>query len=290
MSDDNEQEVEGGTRPWTVGMREKQDAIAAQVAEAKRAEIDDTMARIRATAERLEAERKMLPCYGKPDAEAVAACESVAAHEQCRWGRDVSFGKPSGDCPRRLAIWNENQAKLAEEEERRQFRQRLELVPLREREILRAGRDKSPPLKNTAALAAVREWLAASPRPALLMLAGPTGIGKTVAACYAIAKLGGMYARSYALTRPGFDIDAAQAAEVLVLDQSGREHVGPSAFGMAALEEIIDGRYASRLPTILVCNLTREQWESRYDDIIAERMRGDGQWVQLDGDSLRGAK
>lgn len=280
--------LEAPTRPWTVGMREKQEAIATQVAEVQRVErieFGDIVEVIRLRAVAAEERRTLLPCHGLPDAQGIAACEAVDFWRSCEFVPKYANYEPV-DCPRALAAWREVES-LRNVESNLAARYG---VPQREREIIVAGARRDPPLKKTPALTAVRSWLDSSPRPALLMLAGPTGIGKTVAACYAIAKLGGIYARAYALSRPGFDVEAAQSVALLVLDQSGREHVGPSAFGLAALEEIIDGRYAARLPTVLIGNLTQPQFDARYDEIIAERMRGDGQWVQLDGASLRGAK
>jgi hypothetical protein len=132
----------------------------------------------------------------------------------------------------------------------------------------------------------VRDWLEAR-RHLLLFLAGPTGVQKTMSACYALARRGGLYSRSYSLWRPGFDADAAQTVELLVIDQLGRENMGESRFGLQLFEEIIDGRVQAEKPTILCGNLERAQFEQRYEDVVADRFRGFGLWKDFDGDSLR---
>ena len=141
-------------------------------------------------------------------------------------------------------------------------------------------------LLPTDALLAVQRALGGG--CSFLALAGDRGNGKTVAACYALAKRGGTYLTAYQLSRPGVDLDAIKAgASVLVVDQLGRENVGASGFFLAQLEELVDAFYASQRLVILVGNLRRPEFEARYQGIIADRLRGDGEFVWVEGASLR---
>lgn len=206
------------------------------------------------------------------DAAGVSACRDAGAEEGCRWRR-------SEHCP----IWRID-AKL------NAYSLNLSRsgVPARECDILLNGARGTVPLRKTDSMSAVRRVLENG--PPLVVLAGPRGVGKTVAACYALAKWGGKYLTAYQFARPGLDIDELKRERAIVVDQLGRENVGASEFALASLEELIDARYANRRLTLLVGNITREQFEARYGGIIEDRLRGDGEFVLLGGESMRGEK
>ncbi len=234
---------------------------------------------------------KALPCTGMADRPGSLACSAARAFETCNWldVRDV--------CPRARIDLAYGMA---------MDRMQRGGVEAREHELIAADlqRRKRVPLDDTAALRVVRAVLsgngesvplsppvAVRKREVLIALGGPRGVGKTVAACYAIAVKGGRYLTAYQFARPGLDIDEIKALSgVVVIDQLGRENVGQSAFGLASLEEVIDSRYAGMRTTILCANMTREQFEPRYQGILADRLSGGGLWVSLTGKSLRGAK
>jgi DNA replication protein DnaC len=154
-------------------------------------------------------------------------------------------------------------------------------VPERERKLLLADAGGER-LFTTTALEAVKDEV-----PSLLVLAGARGVGKTLAACWALRELGGSYLTAYQFARPGLDLEALKGKRCVVVDQLGRENVSASDFCLSQLEELIDARYANRRLTILVANLTREQFVARYGGIIDDRLEGDGKFVVCLGASLR---
>lgn len=128
-------------------------------------------------------------------------------------------------------------------------------------------------------------------------LFGNRGVGKTVAAAYAIARLGGLYTLAAQYTRPahndGVVLAACKGAGVLVVDQVGRENRGESAFGLSQLEEVIDHRHAGKRITVAVGNMEWsgrggvEGFIERYEGIVADRWNGAGVFVLFAGESMR---
>ncbi len=152
------------------------------------------------------------------------------------------------------------------------------------------------------AMAAVRAWVASdAPRP-VLVLAGGTGTGKTVAAAWALSRLGGEYVRSVDLARRSEPYRGeaeplnVAAHELLVLDDLGTET--RSAAGaldrrfMPALYDIVDQRQGVMrrgtrwIPrrTLITTNLTKKQFVEAYpDERIRSRLAQSCTWVALDG-------
>jgi len=219
----------------------------------------------------------LLPCRtaadGDADEDRAGACESARAFDGCAFNRDAAV------CPARrlLAVAGEAEMRLSRAG-----------VPVRERDLILAAARGRTRLRRTDALARVRLAIEEQ-APALLVLAGPRGVGKTLAACYALAKVGGRYLTAYQFARPGLDLDELKGQRLIVVDQLGRENVGASEFFLSSLEELIDARYANRSPTILAGNLTTEMFAMRYGGILEDRLRGDGEFVALTGTSMRGA-
>jgi len=228
-----------------------------------------------------ERERGLLPCAPHPgdDEAAAGSCEAVAAHESCPYVRDTALCSRA----RLMATRDAVRARLAEGS-----------VPEREKDLILAAVDRKAPLRSTDALQAIRARVAGKPwglgtlrgNEALIALLGPRGVGKTLAGCYAIGRLGGRYMLSYQLARPGIVIEELVSLPVVVIDQIGREAPNSEWFA-AQLEELLDRRYANRRLTIAIGNMSREQFCGAYDRIIEDRMRGDGAFVELKGSSLR---
>ena len=252
-------------------------------------DLDETLKRIRERAEQREQLRTALPCFPHRDDEAAAsACEAVRAFDACE------FAKEPPCCPRRrlLDAYDSVRDRLVKAR-----------VPEREARLLRDAAARRQPLQETDALRVVRALLkrqrlvvdlaggisqTLDADVVLIVLGGPRGVGKTVAACYALAREGGMYTTAYGFMRAGgIDLDEAKAARVLVVDQLGRENIGASDFGLSQLEEVLDARYAALRLTVLACNLERAQFVERYQGIIEDRLVGGGAFVPLTGSSLR---
>ena len=155
------------------------------------------------------------------------------------------------------------------------------------------------------AMEAVRSWVAASePRP-LLVLAGGTGTGKTVAAAWALARIGGEYVRAVDLARRSepyrneAEILRPASSELLVLDDLGTEASsdrGRDRRFMPALYDVIDQRQGVMrrgtrwVPrrTLITTNLTKKQFREQYpDERILSRLAQCCTWVSLDGVDMR---
>jgi hypothetical protein len=224
-----------------------------------------------------------LPCSdyrGETTAQRVAACVAAGALATCA---RRNFRNPDGapSCPVDCWRWQLGQAS----------------VPGRVREILEADRLGGATLAETSPLAAVR---ALAPGKCLVAMVGPAGVGKTVAACWALSRArSGLYCMAADLVRPGVyrlpqrDEDEAPVPRavrvgVLVVDQLGRE--SGVDWGASQLETVIVQRYEERRLTILVGNITRAALLARYGAILADRIEGsDGATILCPGKSLRGA-
>jgi DNA replication protein DnaC len=129
-----------------------------------------------------------------------------------------------------------------------------------------------------------------------LVLAGPTGVGKTYAAAAAMIRLWngrlwyfGRLAGSLLDPRRRDDaLDSCRAESLLVLDDLGTEYVKEGGLVQSFLDEIIWHREGNALPTIITTNLPGDQLADRLGPRIADRIRGPwGRVVECPGASLR---
>lgn len=149
-------------------------------------------------------------------------------------------------------------------------------------------------LTATPATSAVRAFMA-DPRRSLLALCGPAGTGKSCAACEGLARVPGRYVLAAELAGAFRRLDfrafteSLGDAELLVVDELGREPDAASGGERSALWEVIERRWAAARKTILATNLTPDAFVKRYGDHILDRIREDRGLVVLAGKSLRGA-
>lgn len=146
--------------------------------------------------------------------------------------------------------------------------------------------------RTTRALDLVRQW-AASSRPVFALFGG-VGVGKTVAAAWALARMPGRYVRADELTAlrrgeygrgPNEEYRRHLRGELLVVDELGiEEHAGHAT---ATLYDVFDKR--QRLPrrTLLLGNLDEATLATRYDDRILSRLREVGVVRSVRGEDLR---
>jgi IstB-like ATP binding protein len=168
-----------------------------------------------------------------------------------------------------------------------------------------AKRIISGDLDENRALVIVRRWLDPKSPPALnlagnptkfLMLLGEKGLGKTVAAAWAIAEYGGYYLsgpglRALAESTHWGDRDRRENvlnARLVVLDDMGTEDLtGPT---MSYFNQLINERQGARFMTLITGNIKAGDLEERYDERAADRIIHQGTIFELTGDSLRQVK
>lgn len=161
------------------------------------------------------------------------------------------------------------------------------------------------------AVRVVREWLANPNSPPIMFLAGGTGCGKTVAAAWALARMGGEYVRAVDLARRSepYRGEAAELLlmephELLVLDDLGTEKRKAAPGGdvpadsrfMPALYDLIDQRqgvirrgtrWAPRR-TLVTLNMSKAVFKAKYpEDRIHSRLAQACSWNALSGGDLR---
>lgn len=158
--------------------------------------------------------------------------------------------------------------------------------------------------RPTDALLTVRSWYARALDPAVrgptvLILAGPMGTGKTLAASWVLARQSGLYVPVERFLRyyqgrgreHESELDRIRAARFVVLDELGTER-DPDVF-RAAFHWLIDGRQSRRKLTLIMGNLSADQIRARlrdgtYDERTADRLRTIARLATTSGESMRG--
>lgn len=179
---------------------------------------------------------------------------------------------------------------------RRQRDQRAEAIrdlPLTEADarMLAGGQER-----DTESLEAVRKWAEARNTP-VLVLCGSVGRGKTIAAGWLLATHGGRYEGARALQRL-FRADFGDQLEEqerimragnLVVDDLGRED---DAVRMTSvLLDLVDWRRRRNHRTLLISNLSRKAFRSRYsDERLLSRLRECARWVHDKGEDMRASR
>lgn len=140
-----------------------------------------------------------------------------------------------------------------------------------------------------------------------LVLAGPTGVGKSYAAAAIIGEIDAPdrwpeWEQPYALFRfwpsiAGAFLSGGERRDeairevietpVLALDDVGAEYVKPGGLVEALFDELVCVREAEERPLILTTNMTVEQMQARLSDRIMDRLAGWASVVMVAGPSLR---
>ena len=126
-----------------------------------------------------------------------------------------------------------------------------------------------------------------------LVLAGPAGRGKTVAACWGVWHRGGRYLMAQELVRLStFDREIWEelaGVPLLALDDLGSER-GNDEFD-ANLYEFLDRRHRRLRKTVICTNLTATDFRKRYAagamGRLHSRITSAGEWVNLPGADMR---
>jgi DNA replication protein DnaC len=191
---------------------------------------------------------------------------------------------------RRAQLAEQQRIAREQEEERRKAIERMLAAGFPRRAVEAAA---NPDLCE--AVLQVRSWGAGERRrKSVLVLSGPTGCGKTVAAAvWAMEAHRGrcsfMRAASFAaLSRYKTERRALLSHDALVLDDLGAEYADAAGNLQADLGELIDTYYGDMRPLVITTNLNATEFKARYDDRIVSRLREAGNWFELVGADQRG--
>jgi DNA replication protein DnaC len=72
-----------------------------------------------------------------------------------------------------------------------------------------------------------------------------------------------------------------------VIDDLGSEYHDAKGFFQTLLDEIIDVRYAGKLPTVITTNLDAAGFAAWYGERIVDRVREGGRFIACGNASLR---
>jgi DNA replication protein DnaC len=132
-----------------------------------------------------------------------------------------------------------------------------------------------------------------------LVLAGPTGVGKSVAAACLVREwpypqawfvvVPGLVGAFLSPTRREAALERSKGASLLVLDEFGGEYLKEGGLGFYLIEELLAHREAEELPTVLTTNCTAEELRERLSDRILDRLQAGGTVYTVPGPSRRGA-
>jgi DNA replication protein DnaC len=125
-----------------------------------------------------------------------------------------------------------------------------------------------------------------------LVLAGPRGCGKTLAAAAACWERDGRFLDVARLARTSsYDDEAMSVLErtrLLAIDDLGTEYADAKGAFASRLDGLINARYAAARKTIVTTNCNLADFKARFGDRIADRLREGGRFFELSEASMRG--
>jgi DNA replication protein DnaC len=145
--------------------------------------------------------------------------------------------------------------------------------------------------ESKPAIARVKAW--DTNAESILVLSGPAGCGKTVAATwwawnrasYVSFVRSTTFASSSRYNNE--TRDSWFAAPAFVLDDLGTEYADSKGNYQVDLDELVDVFYGDRKPLIITTNCTLGDFKNRYGSRIADRIRECGSWFSISSESLR---
>jgi DNA replication protein DnaC len=159
--------------------------------------------------------------------------------------------------------------------------------------------------RDVPALAIDRSWLAREPAEPVMVLAGGTGTGKSVAAAYALVEQrAGIWRTAAQLCRtfsasfgdPVDDQELCLTARMLVCDDVGTEDECHRARMRSTLVELLEHRKRRGMRTVITTNLSRKDFVRVYQldkpegaRLLSRMHRGAGvvAWTEAGGPDLR---
>lgn len=142
-------------------------------------------------------------------------------------------------------------------------------------------------------IAAILAWHETTQdRGGIAIINGPTGTGKTVAACRwawaCRARPAFVLAADLAtLSRYADERDEFYEAHALLIDDLGAEYADAKGSFAADFDELINKFYSSKRQLVITTNLPREKFIERYGKRVADRMNECGTWIAMSGPSRR---
>jgi len=140
--------------------------------------------------------------------------------------------------------------------------------------------------------AVIELWRAtAEPGANLVMLAGGTGTGKTMAATHwLLAQPGQPYwTTARDLSKEAHWCVKWAGATNVVVDDLGTELPGNAVRLQGHLDDIVDQAYRMKGTVVITANMAKEQFRAAYGGRIASRWAEAGRWLALTGADQRGA-
>lgn len=174
-------------------------------------------------------------------------------------------------------------------------------LPIKDVDIFAGGQ-----LRATPSIKAVRESAAT-----ILVLAGPVGVGKTVAGSWwlwdfvhkpdnwrgrddwwdFLPKKKPVFTTAAELARASRYEDEAMdkllTSPRLVIDDLGSEYSDAKGFFRSLLDEVVNVRYCMRRPLLITTNISAEMFAERYGERTVDRLREFGEFVGIAGPSMR---
>lgn len=142
------------------------------------------------------------------------------------------------------------------------------------------------------AVAKIATWNCAEEN--VLVLSGPPGCGKTVAACWWARKRSDWPAQFLRATTfaasSRYDRETRDSwfgASALVLDDLGSEYADTKGNFLVDLDELVDVFYGDKKPLLITTNCTAEDFKTRYGARVVDRIRECGTFASIAGVSLR---
>ncbi len=127
----------------------------------------------------------------------------------------------------------------------------------------------------------------------IVVLSGPVGVGKTVAACWLALQREGLAAFvpvAELASTSRYDEEACarwRTGHALIIDDLGAEYLDAKGSLVADIDAIVDRFYSSCGWLCITTNLTPADFHLRYGARLVDRIREAGHWISIAGPSRR---
>ena len=194
--------------------------------------------------------------------------------------------------------WAEHDQKIADQKAREVAEAETRRIQGKFRDLEKAGfplralRSAESADEKRSAVARVASWKCED--KSILVLSGPAGCGKTVAAAWwAIrqSKTPAFVRASTFAASSRYDRETRDAwfdAPALVLDDLGTEFLDAKGSFLVDLDELLDVFYGDAKPLLITTNADAGAFKARYGERVSDRVRECGVWFAMRDASMRG--